>query len=397
MSVARSRASPGCGADVALRGIAARFSLLLLATPVNTMEAWCEFEAGGCSQEPRFRYAPIDLDLADLFARLDGIDLSDVDDPDLATLLRDEAAASRTRLEMIRGRGTPRFLAGSVELHGTVDDALLARARAILRSLDRAPAERPPEGDRVDAVAFRDLALAEIDHYRRASGVDHGGCRIDADVSGPVVVHGELRIPPHFLAAPPRVDAIIAHEIGTHVVTFLNATAQPLHLLEGGLRGSDALQEGLAVLGEYLVGGLSADRMRAIAARVIAVHAMSSGASFVEVHRTLRREAGLLPYAAFFLAMRVCRAGGFTKDAAYLRGLVALLGFYRRGEPDEVLFTGKLGLEHIEVVRRLVARGVLRPPLVRPRHFVEAAYAPRLRALREGLDVVDLIDAKGLP
>jgi uncharacterized protein (TIGR02421 family) len=397
VSAARLRASPAGGADVALRGVAARFSLLLLATPVNTLEAWCEFEASGCSRQPRFRYASIDLDLPELLARLDAVDLSDVDDPDLSTLLRDETAAIRTRLEMIRGRGTPRFLAGSVALHGTVDDGLLARARAILRALEPAPAERPPEADVVDAVAFRDLALAEIDHYRRASGVDYGGCRIDADVSGPVVVHGELRIPPHFLAAPARVDAIIAHEIGTHVVTFLNATAQPLHLLEGGLPGSDALQEGLAVIGEYLVGGLSAERMRAIAARVIAVHAMSSGASFVEVHRTLRQEAGLSPYTAFFLAMRVCRAGGFTKDAAYLRGLVALLAFYRRGEPDDVLFTGKLGLEHIDAVRRLVARGVLRPPLVRPRHFVEAAYAPRLRALREGLDVVDLMDAKGLP
>lgn len=394
MTLPRPQTSLTCGVDVALRGIAARFSLLLLATPINTSDAWHEFEASGFSREPRFRYLPLDLDLRELFARLDAIDLSAVEDPGIASLLRDEVDAMRTRLEMLGARGTPAFLAGSVRLHGTVDAPLLRRARAVLDALGSSEVDRAPAARSVDAVAFRERALEEIEHYRRISGLDHGGCRIDEDVSGPVVVHGELRIPPHFRASLSRVDAIIAHEIGTHVVTFLNATAQPVRLLEAGLRGCDALQEGLAVLGEYVVGGLTATRMRTIAARVIAVAAMSSGASFVEVHRILRDRANLADYAAFFLAMRVCRSGGFTKDAAYLRGLLALLDFYRRGEADDVLFTGKLALQHIGVVRQLVERGVLVSPVVRPRHFTDPAHAARVRALRTGIDVVDMIDAR---
>lgn len=394
MTLARAQTSSACAPDIALRGIASRFSMLLLATPINTDEAWREFEASECSREPRFRYLPIDIDLRDLCARLDAIDLSAVDDPDVGSLLADEADAMRTRLEMLRGRGTPAFLAGSLRLHGGVEEPLRQRANEVLDALAEGVPDRDPGPRLVDAVTFRARALEEIEHYRRVSGLDHGGCRIDEDVSGPVVVHGELRIPPHFRASPQRVEAIIAHEIGTHVVTFINGSAQPLRLLEAGLRGSDALQEGLAVLGEYIVGGLSRARMRTIAARVVAVDAMTSGASFVEIHRLLRDRAGLGDYAAFFLAMRVCRSGGFAKDAAYLRGVVALLDFYRRGEPDDVLFTGKLALEHIDAVRRLVARGVLVPPLLRPRHFLDPAHADRVSALRGGIDVVDLIDSR---
>ena len=71
MTLPRGRTSITGGIDVALRGIAGRFSLLLLATPINIDEAWREFEASGCSREPRFRYLPIDLDLRDLRAGAD--------------------------------------------------------------------------------------------------------------------------------------------------------------------------------------------------------------------------------------------------------------------------------------------------------------------------------------
>ena len=68
-----------------------------------------------------------------------------------------------------------------------------------------------------------------------------------------------------------RAEALLQHEVGTHLVTYFNGSSQPLRLLQVGLSGYDALQEGLAVLSEYLVGGLSEARMRTLAARVIAV------------------------------------------------------------------------------------------------------------------------------
>ena len=65
-----------------------------------------------------------------------------------------------------------------------------------------------------------------------------------------------------------RVGASLQHEVGTHLVTYYNGLEQPLRLLHVGLAGYDETQEGLAVLAEYLVGGLSRSRLRTLAERV---------------------------------------------------------------------------------------------------------------------------------
>ena len=49
--------------------------------------------------------------------------------------------------------------------------------------------------------------------------------------------------------------------------------------------GSDELQEGLAVLSEYLVGGLSPPRFRLLAGRVIAAQMLIKGSSFRYIQR----------------------------------------------------------------------------------------------------------------
>ncbi len=78
-----------------------------------------------------------------------------------------------------------------------------------------------------------------------------------------LLIGGRTRIPRR------RVEALLQHEIGTHLITRYNGHHQPFRQLEVGLAGYDGFQEGLAVLAEYLVGGLSRFRMRVLAARVV--------------------------------------------------------------------------------------------------------------------------------
>jgi len=56
--------------------------------------------------------------------------------------------------------------------------------------------------------------------------------------------------------------------------------------------GYDQLQEGLAVLAEYLVGGLTVNRLRLLAGRVIGVESMVNGASFIETFNLLANKYG---------------------------------------------------------------------------------------------------------
>ena len=83
---------------------------------------------------------------------------------------------------------------------------------------------------------------------------------------------------------------MLHHEVGTHVVTYQNGARQPLKLLTIGLPGYDETQEGLAVLAEYLTGGLDPRRLRVLAARVVAIAEMLDGAAFLEIFDSLRTE-----------------------------------------------------------------------------------------------------------
>ena len=85
-----------------------------------------------------------------------------------------------------------------------------------------------------------------------------------------MVSRGNLNIGKRVKIPESRVEALIQHEVGTHVLTYINGMDQPFQQLYCGLAGSDELQEGLAVLSEYLVGGLSAPRFRILAGRVMA-------------------------------------------------------------------------------------------------------------------------------
>jgi uncharacterized protein (TIGR02421 family) len=187
------------------------------------------------------------------------------------------------------------------------------------------------------------------------------------------------------------VEALVAHEIGTHVVTYVNGKAQPFRQLYVGLPGYDELQEGMAVLSEYLVGGFSRPRLRLLAARVLAVHRMMEGADFIEVFRELDRAHDFAQRTAFTIAMRVFRGGGLTKDAVYLRGLVGFLTYLREGGALDPLLVGKLGPQHVPIIEELQWRKVLVPPPLRPRYLDDPGAARRLADLQRGVSVLDLV------
>ncbi len=95
-----------------------------------------------------------------------------------------------------------------------------------------------------------------------------------------MVSQGNLLIGTHTKIPLSRVEALIQHEVGTHVLTYLNGRAQPFRQLYIGLAGYEELQEGLAVLSEYMVDGLSRPRLRLLAARVVAARHMIAGGIF---------------------------------------------------------------------------------------------------------------------
>src|SRR6185369_7554425 len=228
------------------------------------------------------------------------------------------------------------------------------------------PAEAPSTRS-VTAGAFAEAAREEFDRYRAVYPDFPMNVEVRDDISELMVSFGRLLIPEAAAFTAARVEPLLHHEVGTHVVTYHNGARQPLTLLTIGLPGYDETQEGLAVLAEYLTGGLDPRRLRVLAARVVAVDKMLGGASFLEIFESLRGDHQLPTRTAWSTAIRVVIGGGSVKDAIYLRGISRLLELLADGGGIDVLLVGKLALDHIPLVQELLDRDVLEPAWVRPR------------------------------
>ena len=379
--------------DRELAGISNTFDFILQVTPTNVDEAWNRFRRGQFEREPDFASRPLKLDPSLVKRELFKIPLERVEDPTLAQLLRDQQSEMDRKLTMLGDRGTPKFLYGSLQVYGGVPDALLDVAQDIL---DRVPPRSRDESMRstIDATGFALRAQAELDYYRRQSPDVLSRVEIRDDVSALTVSRGNVLIPASAKIPLSRVDALIAHEIGTHVVTYVNGRAQHFRQLYVGLPGYEELQEGIAVVAEYLAGGLSRPRMRLLAARVVASRHMIEGATFVDVFRELDRTYDFAHRTAFGITTRVFRGGGLTKDVSYLRGFLGMLDYLRDGGDYASLLVGKFGPEHIPIIEELRWREVLVPSVLRPRYLDDPAGIERLAALRNSTKVLDLVNIK---
>jgi len=377
--------------DRQLGDVAEQFDLLLLTTPVNAREAWHGFKRSRFEKAPAFRYRPLPVDPVILKRRLYAAPIERVEDSAVFLMLREKQDELDRHLNMLLDINTPRFLPGSLQIYGAVSDPLARIASEILSLLPARTREKTGPGP-VDAAEFARRAEAEIARYRSQWPDLAASVQIRPDLnSGLMVSRGRLLVGSYARVPEARVDALIQHEVGTHVLTFYNGKAQPFRQLASGLAGYEALQEGLAVLSEYLVDGLSRPRLRLLAARVLAVRLMTDGATFVDCFRRLNRDHGLEQNTAYTVAMRVYRGGGLTKDAVYLLGLNQLLGYLHEGGSLEPLYVGKIATAHVPIVEELMWRGVLRTPPLAPGYLSRPEAAERLARVRRYENVLNFV------
>jgi uncharacterized protein (TIGR02421 family) len=378
--------------DRQLAEVSSQFKFLLLVTPINAERSWHEFVEAGYRTTPLFHYRPLDADPLLLKRRLMKIGTERIDDPTLAHVLRQTQFELDRQLTMLSDIGTSRFLPGSLQVYGRVEQGLLQLAQEILQRLAVRNGNTNPDS-MLNAAQFARLARREIQHYRNQSSVFQAKATIRDDIySGLLATGGNVLIGRETSIAERRANALLQHEVGTHLVTYYNGAIQPLRLLRVGLAGYEALQEGFAVLSEYLVGGLSRGRMRTLAARVVVTDCLIKQVPFSDVFQQLVDEFGFEPRTAYTIALRVYRGGGLTKDALYLRGLVEILHYVGKGGDLEPLLVGKIATNHIPVVRELLLRGILRPALLRPRYLDSDPSLQQLARISATTTVLDLID-----
>lgn len=380
--------------DAQLAEISRQFDFLLALTPTNLEKAWRSFRRAKLEKAPEFRYRPLTLDISQAKRHLFSAPLEKIEDPTVADLFAEKQLELDRQLTILADRGSKRVLFGSLQLYGAVRPSLLREAERLIELI--------PPGARVDGTGGKVSAEGLVARAReeiawlRANGLDvqAEAVEIRDDISGGLMVsQGRLLVDASASCPGSRVEALIQHEVGTHVVTYYNGRCQRLQQLSVGLAGYEETQEGLAVIAEYLAGGMSKPRMRLLAGRVVAAHALVEGATFVETFRLMLRY-GFSQRVAFSIVARAFRGGGLVKDAIYLRGLRAVLDHLAGGEPLELLFVGKIALHHTNIIRELQARGILPMDPFLPRYLRDEAVLARLEGLRVGRTPIDLVETR---
>ena len=370
--------------DRALSALSAQLQWIIAVSPTNLEEQWQCFKARRFGKPPTFEYRALPSFSAQR-QMLRELAYSDIEHPVLRTLLVEKQLELSRLLELIKLRGTSGFLQQSIALFGEAEPVLVASAKQVLERVEGQEVSPACIG----AAQFIAAAERELAYYRRqCADFDAGIVTATNIAAGVMVSDGQLVVATSLRIPATRLQSLLHHEIGTHILTHFNGGRQALRQLRSGLAHYDATQEGLGVLSEYLSGYLPLGRLRTLAARVIAVRAMTEGADFMAVFRCLTSEYGVSEYGAFITTARVfrgggLRGGGLTKDAVYLRGLHQILAYLQEGHSPEDLFIGKFALNQFAALDELRKEGWLVPSCLLPRYWEEGDTHARIQRCAE--------------
>ncbi|TNF36311.1 MAG: flavohemoglobin expression-modulating QEGLA motif protein, partial [Gammaproteobacteria bacterium] len=291
-------------------------------------------------------------------------------------------------LELVRDRGTQSFGEHSRKLYGSAHDHLSGDKRTLkeiaqqLCSIFSQPAAQH--------IAFAQPKIYNAEaavqnlQQRLAPYFPNGAIKVvisDGIVSDASAGGDSIKLNARAMFSERDLQVLEVHEGWVHVGTTLNGRQQPwAKWLSVGTPRIAAIQEGLAVLMETLTFSSFPLRARRISDRVSAIQMAEDGADFIQVYHALT-EQGLPEYEAWSITQRVFRGGmvdggsAFTKDLAYVRGLVENVNFIRSaiaaGLPELIpmLFVGKIAHDDIPVLYEHYLEGIIAPPKYLPQMF----------------------------
>ena len=285
-----------------------------------------------------------------------------------------------TAARMIEAIGTPAFTEHSIKLYGRPDFiyerqgfATIDGARAILEVTDQlqqsdAVMRTTPD---IPAETFAGMLRTRLAAFFVHDEVD---VVVDAAMSAKAAAGPKrVKIQAGAMFSDLDLAQLLNHEAFIHAATSLSGRAQPrLKVLGLGSPRTTRTQEGLAVFSELITYSIDLVRLRRIALRAVAVDAALSGADFIEVFR-IYLEGGQSETDAYNSAQRVFRGGdvrgrvAFTKDGAYLEGLLIVQTFLRkviadgRAELIPMLFAGRMTTGDAIELAPLFEDGTLAP------------------------------------
>ena len=264
-------------------------------------------------------------------------------------------------IHRVRSHDAETIALSTSDVYGIPDSELLNFASKVVSY----PAAAAPEEATLSADDARRVAEQRLEEFKLSWDVELSTALLARLMTDSLTRRVVIRADATWSRG--ELNALIAHEIDTHVFRAENGSRQPLSIFATGLPSYLNTEEGLAVWMElpFHQGRVP----KRVGLRVLACEwARADG--FFKVFRqcadaTHNREM------SFDAAARVKRGfldasakGAHMKDIAYLRGIAQvreLLAGNGAAEVWKVLYSGKIGIQHLPAVRAAIADGWLKP------------------------------------
>jgi uncharacterized protein (TIGR02421 family) len=365
--------------DKKIYSLIKNFEVLHYVNPVNIETSRKRFLSS--KENPSFRYKPVTLKTHDLRKGLYSLPLDSIGDITLVQLYRDIIEHYIRLADLITSRGTDNFLYNSLLVYGEPKEIDITNAEFLLYCRD-IPTEPSPILHQDEIIARFQEAVAPLEIPFKVE--------VEKSMTARVMVLNSkksLKIRKGLTLTEREMDALVVHEVGVHVTTTINGSLQPLSFFSYGVPGYTKTQEGLALLSEYCTGSMTLQRLKILALRTLSVAMMIKGEPFHRVFEMIRDQNIIDDNESFYLASRVFRGGGYTKDYLYLSGFISLYNYHGAGRNTTPLAAGKISLDYIEVVKELLARKIaLKPalplPLPKKRNHTNAELAYVVNSLK---------------
>jgi uncharacterized protein (TIGR02421 family) len=341
--------------DQSLYRLARGLETLQYINPLNIKQEKKKFLASHGKHRPEFRYRPLDIDPYIFREKLYRLPVDDIRDVGIQQMYRQVIDELSSKIDLLVNAGKPNFIYNSLTYYG---EPSLADERNAKFLLHAPQFEQPPEPYITAAIL--------VEKFKQQADTWGMQCKIESStrlVAAAMVLNSKktVYINKDVLLDDTQAQALIQHELGVHMATTLNAANQPLKVFSLGLPGNTMTQEGLAILNEFQSGNMSLQRLKNLALRVLAVREMLNYGDFNHTYTYLVDEHHASSDAAFRLAVRVHRGGGFTKDYLYLKGVSEILRLLSQYDISS-LYIGKTGFEYLSIINEMIARKLLKPP-----------------------------------
>ncbi|WP_444889427.1 flavohemoglobin expression-modulating QEGLA motif protein [Microbulbifer sp. DLAB2-AA] len=320
-----------------------------------------EFFSKKFSINPQFVYREQKMDIFQRKRLLYALPVESLPDEDLTQLYSDIIESYVDKLDQFRSVGTDDFVYNSLRYFGEPTDKDVNNANFILHLPDDLESSD-------DRFLNANEMMQYLSDFANRLGYSYDICIDDHMIANALVAGSTIKINSHANISETEVSALAHHELGVHLVTTLNARSQTLKILELGCPVNTTTQEGLAILCEYLAGYLTLPRLKVLALRVVAVQSMLQERDFKRTFILLKEKYQVEENLAFTITTRVYRGGGFTKDYLYLQGFHLMLNALENCKDFNNLMTGKVSVEYLPLVSRLIDKGYLHAP-----HFISPA------------------------